>query len=81
MPIPCHLCDSLDKWVIEGDESCQIAPVFVCEHEPIWVGRGSIRQVSSVPVHRVGRVEETSRPLEQANGSRNRVHEKKKSQR
>lgn len=63
-PISCHICDSTDKWVIEGDEVQQIARVFICEHEPVWVGRGMIRQISSVPVHKVGRFEETSRPLE-----------------
>ena len=64
VPIPGHICDSTDKWVVEGDEASQVTPVFVCEHEPIWAGRGSIRQISSVPVHQVGRIEETSRPLE-----------------
>ena len=63
-PIPCHLCGSTDKWVVEGDEVRQIARVFICEHEPVSLGRGAIRQVSSVPVHKVGYFEETSRPLE-----------------
>ncbi len=60
-PIPCHLCGSTDKWVVEGDEVRRIARVFVCEHEPIWVGRGMIRQISTVPVRRVSHCEETSR--------------------
>lgn len=63
-PIPCHLCNSTDKWVIEGDEVNRIARVFICEHEPVWVGRGMIRQISSISVSRVGRFEETGRPLE-----------------
>lgn len=63
-PIPCHICDSTDKWVVEGDEVRQIARVFVCEHEPIWAGRGMVRQISTVPLHRVGRLEETHCPLE-----------------
>lgn len=63
-PIPCHICDSTDDWVVEGDEVSQIARVFVCEHEPIWVGRGMIRQISTIPVNRVGRFEETNHPLE-----------------
>ncbi|MCL4296778.1 MAG: hypothetical protein KJ077_13660 [Anaerolineae bacterium] len=63
-PIPCHICNSTDKWVVEGDEVNQIARVFVCEHEPVWVGHGMIRQISTVPVRRVGSLEETGRPLE-----------------
>ena len=63
-PIPCHICDSTDHWVVEGDEVKQIARVFVCEHEPVWVGHGMIRQISTVPVHRVGWLEETGRPQE-----------------
>jgi len=64
LPIPCHLCNSTDAWVVEGDEVKQIARVFVCEHEPVWAGRGLIRQISTVPVHRVGSFEETGRPRE-----------------
>jgi hypothetical protein len=63
-PIPCHICDSTDNWVAEGDEVNLVARVFFCEHEPIWVGRGMIRQISTVPVNRVGRFEETGRPRE-----------------
>jgi hypothetical protein len=63
-PIPCHICDSTEKWVVEGDEVRQIARVFVCEHEPIFGIRIGIRQISSVPVYKVGRFEETGRPLE-----------------
>jgi hypothetical protein len=64
LPIPCHICDSTDKWVVEGDEVRQIARVFICEHEPILAVRAGIRQISSVPVHRIGWLEETSRPQE-----------------
>lgn len=64
LPIPCHICDATDKWVVEGDEVRQIARVFVCEHEPVLAVRAGIRQISSVPVGRVGAFEETSRPLE-----------------
>jgi hypothetical protein len=64
LPIPCHICDSVDDWVVEGDEVNQIARIFVCEHEPILAVRAGIRQISTVPVHRVGRFEETGRPLE-----------------
>lgn len=63
-PIPCHLCGSTDKWVVEGDEVRQIARVFICEHEPIQAIRAAVRQISSVPVRKVGRFEETSGPLE-----------------
>lgn len=60
-PIPCHLCGSTDQWVAEGDEVRQVARVFVCEHEPVWAGLGMIRQISSVPVQKVGECEETGR--------------------
>jgi len=60
-PIACHLCGSTDRWVVEGDEVRQVARVFVCEHEPVWAGRGMIRQISSVPAHKVGGCEETGR--------------------
>jgi hypothetical protein len=63
-PIPCHLCQSTDDWVLEGDESRRIARVFICEHEPILAGRAAVRQVSSVPVQRVGHFEQVSGPLE-----------------
>ena len=64
MPIPCHLCGATDKWVVEGDEVRQLARVFICEHEPISLGRGALRQLSSVPVRKVGHFEETGRPPE-----------------
>jgi hypothetical protein len=63
-PIPCHLCGSTEDWVVEGDEVRGIARVFICEHEPIIAIRAAVRQLSSVPVRKVGRFEETSRPLE-----------------
>jgi hypothetical protein len=63
-PIPCHLCGSTEDWVVEGDEVRGIARVFICEHEPIIAIRAAVRQVSSVPVRKVGLIEETSRPLE-----------------
>lgn len=47
----CHLCQSTDKWILDNEN------VFVCEHEPIWVGRGSIRQISSIATKLVGEVE------------------------
>lgn len=64
LPIPCHICNSTDKWVAEGDEVRQIVRVFVCEHEPIVAVRVGIRQLSSVPANRVGWVEETGCPQE-----------------
>ena len=63
-PIPCHLCGSTDNWVVEGDEVHGIARVFICEHEPIIAIRAAVRQISSVPVRKVGRIEETGWPLE-----------------
>ena len=64
LPIPCHICNSTDDWVVEGDEVNQVARVFVCEHEPVWAGRGMIRQISTIPVAQVSRLEESSRPQE-----------------
>jgi hypothetical protein len=56
---PCHLCGAVDRWTIEGDEASQMARVFVCEHEPIGLGRGAVRQISTVPVHLVSKVRES----------------------
>lgn len=58
---PCHLCGSKTKWKIEGNEVTRAIRVFVCEHEPISIGRGSIRQVSTVPARLVAWFEETYR--------------------
>jgi hypothetical protein len=60
-PFPCHLCGAIDHWVIEGDEVSRQIRVFICEHEPIAVTRGALRQISSVPVRLVSRIEETYR--------------------
>ena len=62
--IPCHLCKSTDKWVVEGDEVRRLARVFICEHEPILAVRAAVRQISSVPVHKVGRFEKIDGLLE-----------------
>jgi hypothetical protein len=59
-PMPCHLCGSTERWVVEGDEVRRIARVFVCEHEPVWAGVGMIRQISTIPARAVGRCEVTS---------------------
>ena len=64
LAISCHLCGSTEKWVVEGDEVRQIARVFICEHEPILAVRAGVRQISSVPVRKVGYIEVTSQPLE-----------------
>jgi hypothetical protein len=58
-PFPCHLCGAIDRWTIEGDEATRMARVFVCEHEPISLGRAGVRQISTVPVHLVSMVEES----------------------
>ncbi len=60
-PFPCHLCGETDHWTIVGDEVKREILVFICEHEPIPVGRGAVRQLSSVPPRLVGRIEETHR--------------------
>ena len=51
-PFPCHLCGEVDKWTVENEH------VFVCEHEPVALARGGVRQISSVAARLVGRVEE-----------------------
>ncbi len=51
-PIACRLCDQADRWTVEGE-----GVVFVCEHEPIALSRGAIRQLSSVPASRVAAFE------------------------
>ena len=50
-PFKCHLCGADDEWTPDNEH------VFVCEHEPIFVGRGSIRQISSIPTRLIDRVE------------------------
>jgi hypothetical protein len=61
---PCHLCGETDRWTIVGDEVKREIRVFICEHEPIPVGRGAVRQISSVPARLVSRFEETYRFLD-----------------
>lgn len=58
-PFRCHLCGATDRWAVEGNDARQMARVFVCEHEPIHIGRGAVRQISSVPVYLVGRYKES----------------------
>ena len=60
-PFPCHLCGATDRWTAEVDDVRNRIRVFVCEHEPIQLGRGGIRQISSVSVRLVSRYEETYR--------------------
>lgn len=60
-PFPCHICGETDRWCVEGDEVRRLARVFVCEHEPVQLGFGALRKISTVPVHLVGRYEETFR--------------------
>ncbi|HXX39753.1 MAG TPA: hypothetical protein VEP50_16655 [bacterium] len=50
--IPCHLCGGTDCWTVERE-----GVVFVCEHEPIALTRGAIRQLSSMPASRVAAFE------------------------
>ena len=41
----CHICKQIDRWVPEETNG---SIVWICEHEPVSVGRGMIRQISSV---------------------------------
>lgn len=50
--IPCHLCGQTDRWTSERE-----GVVFVCEHEPVSLSRGAVRQLSSVPANRVAAFE------------------------
>ena len=50
-PFRCHLCFADDLWVLDNPN------VFVCEHEPVAVGNGSIRQISSIATKLVREVE------------------------
>ena len=58
-PITCHLCDHDDHWLPEGDTERQVVRMFVCEHEPLRIGQGLVRQVSTVALARVMRCEAT----------------------
>jgi hypothetical protein len=56
-PIRCHLCGRDHAWMPEGDGERQTVRMFVCEHEPLRLGSGLVRQVSTVSLHRVMRCE------------------------
>jgi hypothetical protein len=58
-PIRCHLCGRHDHWMPEGDGERQVVRMFVCEHEPLRIGHGLVRQVSTVALGRVARCEGT----------------------
>jgi hypothetical protein len=50
----CGICNQVDQWTPENDP----VTVFVCEHEPVWVGRGWIRQIDTIALRWVEEVEE-----------------------
>ncbi|MDR7420571.1 MAG: hypothetical protein QN178_16860 [Armatimonadota bacterium] len=50
--LACHLCGHSDRWTLESEGA-----VFVCEHEPISLVRGAVRQLSSVPARVVAAYE------------------------
>jgi hypothetical protein len=56
-PIRCHLCGRDDRWTPEGDVEHQVIHMFACEHEPLRIGHGLVRQVSTVALNRVMRCE------------------------
>jgi hypothetical protein len=57
--IACHLCGHDDHWTPEGDSERHVVRMFVCEHEPLRIGHGLVRQVSTVALARVMRCEAT----------------------
>lgn len=59
--IRCHLCGHDDHWTVETDKQGVIL-MFVCEHEPLRIGQGLIRQVSTAALSRVVRFEEVTNP-------------------
>ena len=50
-PFRCHLCGKDNCWKFENEN------VFVCEHEPVSIGRMAIRQISSMPTRLIERIE------------------------
>lgn len=56
-PIRCHLCGRDDRWTPEGDLENHVIRMFACEHEPLRIGHGLVRQVSTVALGRVMRCE------------------------
>lgn len=56
-PITCHLCGHDHHWTPEGDAEQHIVRMFVCEHAPLRIGHGLVRQVSTVALTRVLRCE------------------------
>lgn len=59
-PITCHLCGHDDAWMPEGDGEQRIVRVFLCLHEPVQVGSGTVRQVSMIALKQVTRCEATA---------------------
>jgi hypothetical protein len=60
-PIKCHICGHDHSWTPEGDSERHVVRMFVCEHEPLRIGHGFVRQVSTVGLQRVARCEATER--------------------
>jgi hypothetical protein len=50
--ISCRLCGHADRWTMESE-----GVVFVCEHEPVSLVRGAVRQLSSTPAAAVAAYE------------------------
>lgn len=57
--IICHLCGHNDRWIPQGDVEHHIVRLFVCEHEPLRLGHGLVRQISTVAIHLIQRLEVT----------------------
>lgn len=59
-PFPCHLCGETELWtpIFAYRNKHYYITAFIHEHEPINIGRGSIRQVSSISVGLVGKFTE-----------------------
>lgn len=54
IPYGCHICGSVEKWVLEGDLRYNTIPTFVCEHDNDGL---PLRIVSTITADKVSRVE------------------------
>jgi len=56
-PFPCHLCGETKRWTpifATRGEKRHITAFIHDEHDPIYLGHGAIRQVSSISIGLVG---------------------------
>jgi hypothetical protein len=51
--VVCPTCRRTDHWKLGGHPE---AIVYICEHAPVWAGRGAVRNIVTVPRYFISRV-------------------------